>query len=402
MAVAKIVGVAPHPRAATLRLCEVDDGSGVTRRVVCAAPNVRPGMRSALARAGASLPDGSKVHEGRIRGELSQGMLCSERELGLGEDSDGIIELDADAPAGADLAQWLGLDDVTIEVGVTPNRGDCLCIAGLAREIAVASRLATKRSGQAAPVAPEVGDAMPVALDAPERCPRYVGRVIRGIDPTARSPRWMKERLRRCGVRPLSAVVDITNYVMLEIGQPMHAFESCTSEFGHSGPQRPCRRTLTLLDDTVIELDADALVIADESRPVALAGIMGGLDSAVTSATRDVFLESAWFEPRTIALEPGVAACRPTPPADSSAPLRGTANATRWNGRRRCSSRLPVESPGPWSRPSMMRTFPASNPLRFAGIASGVCSAPRFPCKTCATFSCGSTCGWRRLRPAGT
>ena len=303
VAVAKIVGVAPHPGAEKLRLCEVDDGSGETRRVVCAAPNVRPGMHSALARAGARLPDGSKVHEGRIRGELSQGMLCSERELGLGEDCDGIIELDAGAPPGADLAQWLGLDDVTIEIGVTPNRGDCLCIAGLAREIGVASRLATKRSGQAAPVAPEVGDAMPVALDAPERCPRYVGRVVRGIDPTARSPRWMKERLRRCGVRPLSAVVDVTNYVMLEIGQPMHAFDHARLNSGIRVRNGRAGETLTLLDDTVVELDADALVIADESRPVALAGIMGGLDSAVTSATRDVFLESAWFEPRTIALE---------------------------------------------------------------------------------------------------
>ena len=202
-----------------------------------------------------------------------------------------------------DLVEWMGLEDVTVEVGVTPNRGDCLCIAGLAREVAVASRVETKRSGQAAAVEPVVGDVLPVVLDAPERCPRYVGRVIAGIDPTAKSPLWMKERLRRCGVRPLSAVVDVTNYVMLEIGQPMHAFDCARLDSGIRVRNGRVGESLTLLDGSVVDLDADALVIADESRPVALAGVMGGLDSGVTSATRDVFLESAWFEPRTIALE---------------------------------------------------------------------------------------------------
>ena len=301
--VAEIVEVAPHPGADKLSLCEVRDGGSETYRVVCGAPNVRAGMRSAFARTGARLPDGSKIRKSRIRGEVSQGMLCSARELGLGDDADGILELDACAPPGMDLIEWLGLDDVVIEVGLTPNRGDCLCIAGIAREIAVASRVTMQPRERAAPVQPRVDDILPIALDAPERCPRYVGRVVRGIDPGAKSPVWMTERLRRCGVRPLSAVVDVTNYVMLELGQPMHAFDLGRLESGIRVRNGRDGESLTLLDGSVLELDNDALVIADASRPVALAGVMGGIESGVTGATRDVFLESAWFEPRTIALE---------------------------------------------------------------------------------------------------
>ena len=300
--VAEVVGVAPHPGADRLWLCEVNDG-GDPCRVVCGAPNVRPGMRSALARAGARLPDGSKVRKSRIRGEISQGMLCSARELDLGDEADGILDLGAGAPLGEDLAEWLGLDDMVIEVGLTPNRSDCLCIAGIAREIAVASGVAVRRSARAPVVKPRIDDVLPIALDAPQRCPRYVGRVVRGIDPGARSPMWMTERLRRCGVRPLSAVVDITNYVMLELGQPMHAFDLGRLDSGIRVRNGREGESLTLLDGSVVELDSDALVIADESRPVALAGVMGGLESGVTGATRDVFLESAWFEPRAVALE---------------------------------------------------------------------------------------------------
>ena len=302
VAVAEIVCVAPHPGADNLSLCEVVDGDD-TYRVVCGAPNVRPGMRAALARPGARLPDGSKIRKSRIRGEVSQGMLCSARELDLGDEADGILDLGADAPLGADLAEWLALDDVVIEVGLTPNRGDCLCIAGIAREIAVASRIAPRRCERAPAVPPRIGDVLPVALDAPSRCPRYVGRVIRGIDPGAGSPLWMTERLRRCGVRPLSAVVDVTNYVMLELGQPMHAFDLGRLDAGIRVRNGREGESLTLLDGSVIALDGEALVIADESKPVALAGIMGGLESGVTGTTRDVFLESAWFEPRTVALE---------------------------------------------------------------------------------------------------
>ena len=303
VAIAEVVGVAPHPGADRLSLCEVDDGSGALRRVVCGAPNVRPGLRSALARPGARLPDGSKIRESRIRGEVSQGMLCSARELGLGDEADGILDLGAGAPVGGDLAEWLELDDVVIEVGLTPNRGDCLCIAGIAREIAAATRVAMRRRGRAPAVEPRIGDALPIALDAPARCPRYVGRAVRGIDPGAASPPWMTERLRRCGLRPLSAVVDVTNYVMLELGQPMHAFDLGKLDAGIRVRNGREGESLTLLDGSVAALDGDALVIADESRPVALAGVMGGLESGVTGATRDVFLESAWFDPRTIALE---------------------------------------------------------------------------------------------------
>ena len=301
--VAEVVRVAPHPEADRLSLCEVDDGATETHRVVCGAPNVRTGMRSAYARIGARLADGTKIRKSRIRGESSQGMLCSAQELGIGEDADGILELEADAPLGTDLVDWLGLDDVVIEVGLTPNRGDCLCIAGLAREVAVASGVAMQPRERAAPVGPRIDDVLPITLDAPQRCPRYVGRIVRGIAAQARSPLWMTERLRRCGVRPLSNVVDVTNYVMLELGQPMHAFDLARLDSGIRVRSARDGERLTLLDGSVIELDDDALVIADESRPVALAGVMGGLESGVGDATRDVFLESAWFEPRTIALE---------------------------------------------------------------------------------------------------
>ena len=303
--IAEVVGVAPHPGADKLSICTVADGGGETHRVVCGAPNVRAGMRSAFARVGARLPGGSKIRKSRIRGETSQGMLCSARELGIGEEADGILDLtlDAGAPPGTDLVEALALDDTVIEVGVTPNRGDCLCIAGLAREVAVASRIEARSPAPAGAVEPRIGDTLPVALDAPARCPRYVGRAIRGIDAGAKSPLWMTERLRRCGVRPLSAVVDVTNYVMLELGQPMHAFDLGRLDAGIRVRTGRAGESLTLLDGSTVELAPDSLVIADESRPVALAGVMGGLESGVTGETRDVFLESAWFEPRGIALE---------------------------------------------------------------------------------------------------
>ena len=301
--VAEIVRVEPHPGADRLSLCDVDDGGAGLRRVVCGAPNVRPGLRSAFARAGARLADGSKVRRSRIRGEASQGMLCSARELGLGDDADGILELDAGAPVGMDLVEWLGLDDVVIEVGLTPNRGDCLSISGIAREVAVASRVAMSPPASGTVVEPRIDDVLPVALDAPQRCPRYVGRIVRGIDSGARSPLWMTERLRRCGVRPLSPVVDVTNYVMLELGQPMHAFDCARLDSGVRVRNGREGERLTLLDGSAVELDGESLVIADESRPVALAGVMGGLASGVDDATTDVFLESAWFEPRSIARE---------------------------------------------------------------------------------------------------
>ena len=196
--IAEVVGVAPHPGADKLSICTVDDGGSSPCSVVCGASNVRTGMRSAFARIGARLPGGTKIRKSRIRGEISQGMLCSAHELELGEEADGILDLDVGAPLGTDLVEALALDDRVIEAGVTPNRGDCLCIAGLAREVAVANRIEMRPPVSVAAVESRIGDTLPVALDAPARCPRYAGRVIRGIDPAASSPLWMTERLRRC------------------------------------------------------------------------------------------------------------------------------------------------------------------------------------------------------------
>ena len=300
--VGNLLEVVSHPEADRLSLCRVDAGTGEILRVVCGADNVHGGMRAPLALVGARLPDGHKIRRSKIRGVESQGMLCSASELGLGEDADGIMSLDPDAPIGQPLSEYLGLDDVIIDIELTPNRGDCLGILGVAREIAVANRIPL--GGPAMPsVAAVIDDCLPVHLDAPEHCPRYVGRVIRDIDGSARTPVWMQERLRRCGVRPISPVVDISNYVMLELGQPMHAFDLDTlHEAIHVRLAEPGEE-LTMLDGDAITLGADSLVIADQSRVVALAGIMGGLDTGVTGKSRNIFLECAWFAPKTIALE---------------------------------------------------------------------------------------------------
>jgi len=300
--VAEVLAVDAHPEADRLRVCRVDAGSGEPLAVVCGAPNVHAGMRAPMALVGARLPDGHKIRRSKIRGVESQGMLCSASELGLGDDADGIMELDPQAPTGQLLSDYLHLDDVVIDIELTPNRGDCLGISGVAREIAVINKIPLG-GPPLQPVAALIDDRLAVHLDAPEHCPRYVGRVIRDIDPAARTPEWMQERLRRCGVRPISAVVDITNYVMLELGQPMHAFDlDSIDEAIHVRLARD-GEPLTLLDGNPITLGNDSLVIADESRAVALAGIMGGLDTSVTDKSRNIFLECAWFTPKTIALE---------------------------------------------------------------------------------------------------
>ena len=300
--VAEVVEVAPHPQADRLPLCTVDAGSGEALSVVCGADNVHAGMRAPMALVGARLPDGHKIRRSRIRGVESQGMLCSASELGLGEDADGIMSLDPDAPVGQPLSEHLGLDDVIIDIELTPNRGDCLGISGVSREIAVANRIPLAGPSMPA-VAAVIDDTFPVHLDTPEHCPRYVGRVIRDIDGSARTPVWMQERLRRCGVRPISPVVDISNYVMLELGQPMHAFDLDSLDKAIHVRLAVEGEQLTMLDGDAITLVGDSLVIADESRAVALAGIMGGLDTGVTEKSRNIFLECAWFAPKTIALE---------------------------------------------------------------------------------------------------
>ncbi len=300
--VAQVLEVGAHPEADRLSVCKVDAGSGETLSVVCGAPNVFAGMRAPVALVGARLPDGRKIRRSKIRGVESQGMLCSAAELGLGEDADGIMSLDERAPVGEPLAAHLQLDDVVIDIELTPNRGDCLGISGVAREIGVINRVPVA-GPDIQPMTAEVDDRFAVHLDAPQHCARYVGRVIRDIDPGARTPVWMQERLRRCGVRPISPVVDITNYVMLELGQPMHAFDLDALRGAIHVRMAQPDEALTLLDGNAITLSGDSLVIADEERAVALAGIMGGLDTSVTEETRNLFLECAWFTPKTISLE---------------------------------------------------------------------------------------------------
>jgi phenylalanyl-tRNA synthetase beta chain len=298
--VAAIESVEPHPQADRLRVCRVRTGSGAPVSVVCGAPNVHAGMRAPLAPPGAHLPGGVRVERASIRGVASEGMLCSPHELGLGDYAGGLMALPADAPVGSALSAYLDLDDVSIEVAVTPNRGDCLGLAGNAREVGVLNRLAVS-APRTDPVPPRVSDEFPITLDAPADCPIYVGRVIRNIDPTADTPLWMQERLRRSGLRCISPVVDVTNYVLLELGQPMHAFDLGTLEDRIRVRRAREGERLILLDGQPVDLDPDTLVIADEARTVGLAGIMGGLDTSVTERTRHIFLESAFFAPTAIA-----------------------------------------------------------------------------------------------------
>ncbi|MGH8534430.1 MAG: phenylalanine--tRNA ligase subunit beta, partial [Gammaproteobacteria bacterium] len=296
---AEIEALHPHPTLAHLRVCTVSCGEHTPAVVVCGAGNVRTGMRVPLARIGAHLPGGRIIERASFEGVISEGMLCSADELGLAGTGEGILELPLALPLGADVWEGLALADQALEVALTPNRGDCLGVAGLAREIGVLYGYPI--DGPALRVRPGIGEVWPLTIAAPEACPHYAGRVVRGIDPRAETPLWMRERLRRSGLRSISSVVDVTNFVMLELGQPMHAFdleklqEAIVVRFSHAGER------LALLDGQTLELDADTLVIADAKRPVALAGIMGGVETAVTAATRAVFLESAFFTPASVA-----------------------------------------------------------------------------------------------------
>ena len=296
--VARVEQVAPHP-AKGLSVCQVNDGRG-SRQIVCGAPNLRPGLVSALAKVGAVLPGGVGVEQADIRGVASAGMLCSAAELGLGERSDGVLNLGEGCELGADLVDALTLDDQSIEVDLTPNRGDCLSLRGLAREVGVLNELPVRHQ-PTPPVAAQTDDSLAVRLDAAEGCPRYVGRVIRGLNANAETPLWMQERLRRSGLRRIGPIVDVTNYVMLELGQPMHAFDlgalvgSIKVRWANAG------EALKLLDGRELQLDPSVLVIADEAGAVAIAGGMGGERSGVRPDTGDVFLESAYFDPLTVA-----------------------------------------------------------------------------------------------------
>jgi len=297
--VGEIVDCKPHPDADRLRICEVNYGADAPVTIVCGAPNARAGLKAPLATVGTTLPNGLKIKPARLRGVESRGMLCSAPELGLGEDASGLLELPETLTPGAELAHALGLPDHVIEVDLTPNRADCLSIRGIARELAAAVSLECREPDIAA-IAPDLDDDVEIELLDPTDCPRYVGRLIRGIDPQATTPGWMVERLERSGLRSRSPVVDVTNYVLLELGQPMHAFDAGVIEGGiRVRRARPGDR-ITLLDGQAIEPDEDMLLICDHAKPVALAGIMGGLDSAVGDATCDILLESAWFNPASI------------------------------------------------------------------------------------------------------
>lgn len=292
--VARIVACSPHPQADRLQVCTVDAGGSEPVQIVCGAPNARAGLVAPLAVVGAHLPGDVVIKAAKLRGVESQGMLCSARELGLDDDASGLMELPADAPVGRSLLDYLGLPDTSYEIKLTPNRADCFGIRGIAYDVAAATGAAVLPF-VVAPTAATISDALAVKLDAAASCPRYCGRVIQGVDARVATPLWMRERLRRCGVRPLSFLVDVTQYVMLELGQPMHAFDRdrltgpINVRLARSG------ETLKLLDERTVTLDDKFLLITDADRPVALAGVMGGWDSRVSGATRNVFLESAHF-----------------------------------------------------------------------------------------------------------
>ncbi|MFC3609668.1 phenylalanine--tRNA ligase subunit beta [Stutzerimonas tarimensis] len=296
--VGEVLSVEQHPDADKLRVCQVSKGDE-TLQVVCGAPNVRAGLKVPFATLGAVLPGDFKIKKAKLRGAESNGMLCSASELGISDDNDGLLELPADAPVGNSLRDYLGLDDVAIEIGLTPNRGDCLSIAGLAREVGAIYGAEVSPVG-IEPVQATHDASLPVEVLAPAACPRYVGRVVRNVDLSRPTPRWMVERLRRSDVRSIDAVVDITNYVMLELGQPMHAFDLKQIQGGIRVRMASADEKLVLLDGLEIGLRDDTLVIADHQRPLAIAGVMGGEHSGVAGDTRDLFLESAFFD--TIAL----------------------------------------------------------------------------------------------------
>ncbi|MCA1851744.1 MAG: phenylalanine--tRNA ligase subunit beta, partial [Beggiatoa sp.] len=283
-----------------LRVCRVFGRDGETHTVVCGAPNARPGLRVAWARAGATLAGGRVIGHVAFGAIASAGMLCSAEELGLEDPSTGILELPTDSPIGFGVWDLLGLDDWAIDVDLTPNRGDCLGIAGIAREIGVLFRRPVTPPA-VRPVAAVIPDALEVRVLAPAASPSYVGRIVRGLDARAHTPLWMRERLRRSGVRCLGPIVDVTNYVMLEWGQPMHAFD--LARLGAPIEVRHAREgeRITLLDGQELMLTDETLVIADRQRAVAVAGIMGGHDTGVGPNTTDVFLESAFFAPAAVA-----------------------------------------------------------------------------------------------------
>ena len=296
--VAKIISCEKHPQADRLQVCRVDAGQGEPLQIVCGAPNAREGLVAPLAMIGAKLGD-ITIKAAKLRGVESTGMLCSAKELGVDADASGLMELPDDAPVGAPMAGYLGLPDNVIELGLTPNRADCLSVRGVAWDVAAAFG-ARVNPFDSEPVPAQTDAALPVELGAGADAPRYLGRVIEGVDASVATPVWMAERLRRGGIRPVSFLVDVTQYVMLELGQPMHAFDRDLLK-GPIGVRRARKgEQLVLLDGRNVDLDEEFVAITDADRVVALGGVMGGQDTRVTDATRNVFLEAAHFAPTAI------------------------------------------------------------------------------------------------------
>jgi phenylalanyl-tRNA synthetase beta chain len=298
--VGQVVSVESHPDADKLRLCKVDVAADELLSIVCGASNVRLDLKIPVAVIGAVLPGNFKIKKAKLRGAESFGMLCSAKELGMADNADGLMELATDAPVGEDFRKYLDLDDVSIDVDLTPNRSDCLGIAGIAREVGVLTGCDLTQWPQEATNQLSAAQLI-VEVEATGACPRYVGRVIENIDVNATTPIWMQEKLRRSGVRSISPVVDITNYVMLELGQPMHAFDLNTLNGGIKVRMAKQGEKLTLLDGQEVTISETTLVIADQASPLALAGIMGGQASSVNNQTTNLFLEAAFFTPLAIA-----------------------------------------------------------------------------------------------------
>ena len=296
--VGEILECEQHPDADKLRVCKVTDGVEEFQ-VVCGAPNARSGLKVPFAKVGAHLGEGFKIKKAKLRGVESQGMLCARSELGVDGDSSGIWELAADAPTGEMFDNYWRFDDQIIEVDLTPNRADCLSIRGIAREVSVLNQSAiTEPSIEI--VATSTDDSRSIALSAGEACPRYIGRVIKDIDMRASTPAWMQEKLEKSDIRSIDPIVDITNYVLIELGQPMHAFDLDHLQGGINVRFAKDGESLTILDGKTLELDSESLLITDETGPVALAGIMGGKKTGVSPKTKNVFFESAYFNPLAI------------------------------------------------------------------------------------------------------
>jgi len=297
--VGEVVECAQHPDADKLRVTKVNVGESELLDIVCGAPNCRQGLKVAVAKIGAVLPGDFEIKKAKLRGQPSHGMLCSYSELGIPVEANGIIELPLDAPVGCDLRDYLQLDDVAIEVDLTPNRADCLSIAGLAREVGVLNRCDVV-APEIEAVEPQCQESFPIRVDASQACPRYLARIVKGIKLDAQTPLWMQEKLRRCGIRSIDPVVDVTNYVLLELGQPMHAFDLDKLSGSVQVRMASEGEKLVLLDGNEASLRADTLVIADDNGPLALAGIFGGQDSGVSSTTTNIMLEAAFFSPLAI------------------------------------------------------------------------------------------------------